>query len=385
MQLTLDVDPHIDNHTQERKQKAQGHERKPPSRIITRKRQDQQHHRSADVGCHGVQVRLHGIIPQPRHDLWQKQLHALQRHPQTDFNGQDQPTGPLPEDLETLSQVELLIHHGAGIDLHPVVGQLFLFGREELGRRGRLRQVEECEDGEEDGATAFDDEQVAPLGNGVALDLEDAECQQATEGRSDGLSGVEDGEAAGEFTATIEAKLTRQSAWIFRRSREGRKNGRGLIVNHQREKGTLRHAQEPAQRHDAGEILRRRDQQGTRAKGKHHQRQDSIRSILLAQDAQERGGEHVGHEEDAEDGVVLRALQSQRLLQPMGLGVPEVGLVEAVEEIHDGQNREDAQVEFPRQGALGGRTDGCESVAIGGGNDRLAAVTDLNGFTIFGA
>lgn len=69
----------------------------------------------------------------------------------------------------------------------------------------------------------------------------------------------------------------------------------------------------------------------------------------------------------------------------MGLGVPEVGLVEAVEEIHYGQDREDAKVEFSRQGTLGGRTDGCESVAIGGGNDRLAAVTDLNGFTIFGA
>lgn len=175
MQLTLDINPNIDNHAQEREQEAQGYERESPSRIITRKCQDEQHHRSTDVGRHCVQIRLHSTIAQPRHDLWQKQLHALQRHPKTDFNRQYHPTRPLLEDLETLSKVKFLVHHGARIDLHTVVCQLFFFWREEFGCRGGLWKIEECEKREEDGAAPFDDEKIAPLCNGIALDLEDAE------------------------------------------------------------------------------------------------------------------------------------------------------------------------------------------------------------------
>lgn len=176
MQLTLDINPNIDNHPQEREEEAQGYERESPSRIITRERQDQQHHRPTDVGRHCVQVCLHSTIAQPRHDLWQKQLHALQRHTKTDFNRQYQPTGPLLEDLETFSKVKFLVHHGARIDLHTVVCHLFFFGREEFGCRGGLWKVEESEKREKDGAAPFDDEKIAPLCDGIALNLEDAEC-----------------------------------------------------------------------------------------------------------------------------------------------------------------------------------------------------------------
>lgn len=112
----------------------------------------------------------------------------------------------MPENGETVLQVEFFVDDRAGIDLHAVVGQGF-FGRgEEAGGGGRLRQVGVGEEGEEDGAAAFDDEEVAPVGEGAGVDVEDAEGEQTREGGGDGLGGVEEGEAAGEFAAAVEAE-----------------------------------------------------------------------------------------------------------------------------------------------------------------------------------
>ena len=181
------------------------HKRKPPPRKIARKRQDQQHDRPGNIRRNGIQIRLHGIEPQPRHNLRQKQLHTLQRHAETNLNRKDQKTRPVLKDRETVLEIKLLVDDGAAIDLHTVVGEVFLGLGEEAGRGGGLGQVEEGEEGEEHGAAAFDDEEVAPVRERAGVDVEDAEGEEAGEGGGDGLGGVEEGEAAGEFAAAVEA------------------------------------------------------------------------------------------------------------------------------------------------------------------------------------
>ena len=117
---------------------------------------------------------------------------------------------------------------------------------------------------------------------------------------------------------------------------------RGLIVDDQGEEGAFGHPEEPAQGHQASEVFDRGHEDREASEGEHHQREDSIRSVLLAENSEEGGGQDVGHEEDTEDGVVLMVLQTQRLLQSSRLRVAEIGLVEAVEKVHHGQDGEDS-------------------------------------------
>lgn len=44
--------------------------------------------------------------------------------------------------------------------------------------RSRLREIPESEDREGDCATAFHDEEVAPVGQGARVDLEHTECEE---------------------------------------------------------------------------------------------------------------------------------------------------------------------------------------------------------------
>ena len=76
------------------------------------------------------------------------------------------------------------------------MGEVFFGWGEEAGGGCGLGQVEECEEGEEDGAAAFDEEEVAPVGEGAGMDVEDAEGEEAGESGGDGLCGVEEGESA---------------------------------------------------------------------------------------------------------------------------------------------------------------------------------------------
>ena len=154
---------------------AAHHEGKSPSCEIARKRQYKQHYRPTDIRSHCVKIGLHGIVSQSRHYLGQEQRYALQWHTETDFNRQDQETRPVLEDGKTILEIEFLIHHRTGIDLHAVMGEIFLFLREEASRGRGLGQVEEGEEGEKHGAAAFDDEEIAPFCKGAAVDLEDAE------------------------------------------------------------------------------------------------------------------------------------------------------------------------------------------------------------------
>jgi hypothetical protein len=65
------------------------------------------------------------------------------------------------------------------------------------------------------------------------------------------------------------------------------------------------------------------------------------------------GAHFRGLVKDLQQGAVLLADQAQRLLEPGRLGVSQVRLIQAVEEVHDGKHGEQAQVELRNQAALG--------------------------------
>lgn len=203
-----------------------------------------------------------------------------------------------------------------------------------MRRRSIAREVEVGEDGEEDGAGALDEGEEAPALHGVGLDAEDAEGEEAAEGRGYGLASVEDGKAAGQLHTSVEGRL---------------------VVDDEREEGRLGHAEEPADRHEAGEVFGGGDAEGTRPEDDHHRRQHAVGTVLLAQDGKERCRQHVWDEEDRQREIVLVcAFHAEGLLKAGGFGVAEVRLIEGIEEVHDGEGREDAKVEFPDQAALGG-------------------------------
>ena len=375
VELLLHVDGDVDAKANEREQEPGRHEGEAQPAEIARKRQHQEHHGAGDVGCDCVQVRLDGPEAEPADDLGQEKLHGLQGDAEADFDAEDEPAGGLFEDEEGVFEVELLVDDGGAVGLHAVVGEVFLLPGEETRVRSGLGEVPEGEEREGDGAAAFHDEEVAPVCQGARFDLEHAECEEPGEGRGDALGRVEDGETAGQFIAAVEPvihKMPTRAAAMGSGSKETRQRYiRGKIINHQREEGTLRHSQEPPNGHQPAKVHHGRDQHGEAAKREHHSRQDAVRAQLLAQDAQERGGQDVRDEEDAQDGVILRPLESQRLLQPGRLCVSQVGLVETVEQVHAREHGQDAQVELPYQGAVGGRGQerGCCSPVVRGHGD----------------
>lgn len=83
------------------------------------------------------------------------------------------------EDLETLLQVELLVHDTATVDLHPIEGEIFLRLREKSSGRRRLGKVEERKEGEKYGKGAFDNEEVSPVYNRARANLKNPECKEA--------------------------------------------------------------------------------------------------------------------------------------------------------------------------------------------------------------
>lgn len=125
------------------------------------------------------------------------------------------------------TQIELLIHHTRRVDLHAVESQLLLVVVQELRSRGRVRQKGEGNDAHEHCAASLEDEEVVPVAQTTAFDLEEAECEETAERAGNAGSGVEDCQPSGELATTVELRL---------------------VVDHQREEGALSHAQEPAYR-----------------------------------------------------------------------------------------------------------------------------------------
>ncbi len=87
----------------------------------------------------------------------------------------------------------------------------------------------------------------------------------------------------------------------------------GVVINNRRMKRRVRHAQEPPQRPDPSEVLRRPYEESKKSEYEHHQRQNSIGPILLPKYTQGRSRKDIWDEEDAEDGFMLRFFHFQRL------------------------------------------------------------------------
>lgn len=107
--------------------------------------------------------------------------------------------------------------------------------------------------------------------------------------------------------------------------------------------------QKPPQRHHPPPILHRRTQQRHTPKAKHQYRQHPMRAYPLPQHRNRRRKQHVGHEKNTQHDVVLAGLKVQIHIHLVRLRVPQVALVQRVEEVHEGQHGEDADVEFERE------------------------------------
>lgn len=74
-----------------------------------------------------------------------------------------------------------------------------------------------------------------------------------------------------------------------------------------------------------------------------------MRAYPLPQHRNRRRKQHVGHEKNTQHDVVLAGLEVQIHIHLVRLRVPQVALVQRVEEVHEGQHGEDADVEFERE------------------------------------
>ena len=109
------------------------------------------------------------------------------------------------EDSKRVLEIEFFVHNGGAVGLHAVVGQVFLFSREKVRMRSRLREVPESKDRECDCTTTLHNEEVAPIGKISRLDLEHTESEEPRKRGGNALGGVEQGKAAGEFVAAVES------------------------------------------------------------------------------------------------------------------------------------------------------------------------------------
>ena len=144
------------------------------------------------------------------------------------------------------------------------------------------------------------------------LDVEDAKGQQAGEGVGDVGGGVEDGETTGEFSTTVEG---------------------GQVVDDQGEKGGFGHAQEPAEREDAGEVECGGGEKRHGAKGEHEDGQHAGWVVFLAEHGERRCEYDIGHEEDGKQEVILALLEVEVLAEPISLSISKVPFVQRIEEV----------------------------------------------------
>jgi hypothetical protein len=197
------------------------------------------------------------------------------------------------------------------------------------------------------------------------MDLEDTEGEETGEGTGDGLGGVENCESAGEFASTIEPVLSLvvcQNSWY--RS----KHSHRLVIDDKREEGRFAHSQEPTNSHQSAKVLNRDNHQRASSKAKHHTRQHSTRSVLLSQCGKERCSKHVRHVEDRQEGVVLVTLEVEIRSQTSSFGISHVRFIQGVEEVHDGEYRQEMQVEFPYYCSLLLRINGGDEASLCDGN-----------------
>lgn len=162
-----------------------------------------------------------------------------------------------------------------------------LFG-EELGLGGAAWEIKEGKDGKEESNAALDNEEIAPDEDLAVLDLEDAKGEQAGEGIGNVGRGVEDGQATGELSTTVES---------------------GQVVDDGGEEGGFSHSQEPADSENTAKVLSGSRAKGHGAESEHHDGQSARRSEFLGEHSKRGSEDDVGDEEDGDDEVVLVGLE----------------------------------------------------------------------------
>lgn len=113
-------------------------------------------------------------------------------------------------------------------------------------------------------------------------------------------SGIEDSQSSRKLTATVKG---------------------GEIVDDQWEERRLCHAEKPSQCKDTAKVLRGSHKHRHRAEGEHENRENDGRAEFLADEGHEWRGRDEGHEEDADDEVVLAIFEAEICAQAVGFGI----------------------------------------------------------------
>ena len=79
------------------------------------------------------------------------------------------------KDFGGFAEIEFLADDGGGVDLHAVEGKLLLFRAEKFGFFGGIGEPPVGEDGKEHRHAAFENKEVAPIGEWAVGELEEAE------------------------------------------------------------------------------------------------------------------------------------------------------------------------------------------------------------------
>ena len=103
----------------------------------------------------------------------------MKRDAETDFDADDYPACGVLEDLEAFIKVEWLVDLGGAVNSHPFICEaLFIFFQKASFGRGPW-EIPVRDEGENYGAAAFNEKQVAPIGEGPCGDLEDTKGKEA--------------------------------------------------------------------------------------------------------------------------------------------------------------------------------------------------------------
>lgn len=132
------------------------------------------------------------------------------------------------------------------------------------------------------------------------MNVEDAKREKAGECICDVGGRVEDGQSTCKFSTAIEGCL---------------------VVDDERKERALCHAQEPSQSHQTPKAMGRDSEEGHGAEHKHHDRQHTTWTVLLAYHTEEGCRENVWDEEDREDEVVLITFQMKVILKSSSLRI----------------------------------------------------------------
>ena len=100
MFLVKNVNRGVDDHPNECECKSEDYEGTSSSGEIGRKSKNQEHHCTADIRSHGIQISFDGGVSKTSHDLWKEERNRRQWHTKSHFNSQKSIGSRLPEDFK---------------------------------------------------------------------------------------------------------------------------------------------------------------------------------------------------------------------------------------------------------------------------------------------